>query len=417
MKILVLGAGVIGVTSAYYLARAGHRVQVIERQPGAGLETSFANGGQIAANHAHPWASPGTLITALKWLVSPGAPFRISPRADPRQWSWLLGLIRNCTAGRERLNAGRMYRIAQYSLSSLAELRQATSIQYHRTGTGILTFYRDERALGQAEARARASSGRDSSFRVLDRAGCTALEPVLARSGIRLAGGIYYPQDESGDAHAFTDALAGISAELGVDFRYGVSIDRLVADGRRITAVETDAGDFSADAYVLALGSFSPLLARPLGLHLPVYPAKGYSITLPINDPAAAPQVSLLDDEKKLVYTRLGDRLRVAGMAEIGGYDTSIPEARIASMAATAKAVFPGLDGTADLKPWAGLRPMTPDSVPLIGATPFANLHLNTGHGHLGWTMACGSGRLLADLVGGKEPGISFEGLGLERFA
>ena len=417
MKVLVLGAGVIGVTSAYYLARAGHRIRVIDRRPGAGLETSFANGGQIAASHTQPWAGPGTPATALKWLVSPGAPFRISPRADPSQWSWCLGLLRNCTAGRERVNSERMHRITQYSLSSLAELKEETSIQYHQIAKGILTYYRTERALDMAEARARAFACQDSSFRVLDRAGCIALEPVLARSKISLAGGIYYPDDESGDAHAFTGALAGISAGLGVEFSYGVSINRLAAEGRRITAVETAAGEFTADAYVLALGSTSPLLTRPLGLDLPIYPAKGYSITIPIRDPAAAPEVSLLDDAKKLVYTRLGDRLRVAGMADIGGYDTSISDVRITSMVGTVKEMFPGLVDGADLKPWAGLRPKTPDSVPLIGATPYANLYLNTGHGHLGWTMACGSGRLAADLVGGKEPGISIEGLGLDRFA
>lgn len=417
MKILVLGAGVIGVTSAYYLARAGHRVRVIERQPGAGLETSFANGGHIAASHTRPWAGPGTLITALKWLGSPGAPLRISPRADPRLWSWCLGLARNCTAGRERLNAGRMRRIARYSLSSLAELREETSIQYQQTAKGILTFYRDDRGLGQAQANALAFARLDSPSRVLDRAGCIALEPSLAHSETEIAGGIYHPEDESGDAHAFTVALAGISAGFGVEFSYGVSVNRLVADGNQITAVETDTGDFAADAYVLALGSYSPLLARPLGLDLPIYPAKGYSLTLPIDDPAAAPQVSLLDDDRKLVYTRLGERLRVAGMADIGGYDTSIPKARIASMAGAAKTLFPGLGETADLKPWAGLRPKTPDSVPLIGATPYANLYLNTGHGFLGWTMACGSGRMIADLVGGKEPGIDMADLGLERFA
>ena len=417
MKTLVLGAGVIGVASAYYLARAGHRVQVIDRQPGPGLETSFANGGQIAASHTLPWAGPGTLGTALKWLGRPGAPLRISLKADPRQWSWCLGLARNCTAGRERVNAERMHRIAQYSLSSLAELRQATSIQYQCIAKGTLTFYRRERDLGPAQAKAETFARLGSPFRLLDRAGCIAVEPALARSGTGLAGGIYFPEDESGDAYAFTGALAGISAGLGVDFRYGVTVDRLVADGNRITAVETDAGDFAADAYVLALGSYSPLLARPLGLDLPIYPAKGYSITLPIDDPSAAPEISLLDDERKLVYTRLGDRLRVAGMADIAGYDTSIPEARIASMVAAAKSMFPDLDEAADLTPWAGLRPKTPDSVPLIGATPYANLYLNTGHGYLGWTMACGSGRVVADLVGGKEPGIDMAGLGLDRFA
>ena len=417
MKTLVLGAGVIGVASAYYLARAGHRVQVIDRQPGAGLETSFANGGQISASHTQPWAGPGTLATAVKWLGRPGSPLRISFKADPRLWSWCLSLARNCTAGRERVNAERMHRIAHYSLSSLAELREETAIQYHRLAKGILTFYRQGRELGPAQARAETFARLGSPYRVLDRAGCIAVEPALARSETKLAGGIYFPEDESGDAHAFTDALAGISAGLGVEFRYGVAVKRLVAEGNRITAVETDAGAFAADAYVLALGSYSPLLARPLGLNLPIYPAKGYSVTIPIGDLAAAPEVSLLDDERKLVYSRLGNRLRVAGMVDIVGYDTSIPGARIASILEAAKSLFPGLGEAADVEPWAGLRPKTPDSVPIIGPTPYANLFLNTGHGYLGWTMACGSGRVVADLVGGKKPGIDMAGLGLDRFA
>ena len=417
MKTLVLGAGVIGVTSAYYLARAGHRVQVIDRQPGAGLETSFANGGQISASNTQPWAGPGTLATALKWLGRPDAPLRIGLKADPRFWSWCLRLVRNCTAGRERVNSERMHRIAYYSLSSLAELRQETAIQYQRLAKGILVFYRHGRDLGPAQARAETSARLGSPYRALDRAGCIALEPALARIGPKLAGGIYFPEDESGDAYAFTDALAGISAGLGVEFRYGVSVKRLVAEGNRITFVDTDAGAFPADAYVLALGSYSPLLARPLGLDLPIYPAKGYSITIPIGDPAAAPEVGLLDEERMLVYTRLGNRLRVAGMADIVGYDTSTPKARIAYIVETAKSLFPGLGEAADVEPWAGLRPKTPDSVPIIGPTPYANLFLNSGHGYLGWTMACGSGRVVADLVGGKEPGIPIAGLGLDRFA
>ena len=417
MKTLVLGAGVIGVASAYYLARAGHRVQVIDRQPGAGLETSFANGGQISASNVQPWAGPGTLATALKWLGRPDSPLRLGFNADPRFWSWCLRLARNCTAGRERVNTERMLRITHYSLSSLAELRQETAIRYQRLAKGILTFYRHGRDLEQARARAEAYAHLGSPYRALDRAGCIAVEPALARSGTRLAGGIYFPEDESGDAYAFTDALAGISAGLGIEFRYGVTVRRLAAEGNRITAAETDAGAFAADAYVLALGSYSPLLVRTLGLDLPIYPAKGYSITIPIGDPAAAPEVSLLDDDRKLVYSRLGNRLRVAGMADIVGYDTSTPKARIATIVAAATSLFPGLGEAADVEPWAGLRPKTPDSVPIIGPTPYANLFLNTGHGYLGWTMACGSGRVVADLVGGKEPGIPIAGLGLERFA
>ena len=418
MKTLVLGAGVIGVASAYYLARAGHRVQVVDRQPGAGLETSFANGGQISASHTQPWAGPGHLADALKWLGRPGAPLRIGFKADPRFWSWCLRLARNCTAGRERVNSERMHRIARYSLSSLAELRQETAIQYQRLAKGTLTFYRQERDLRIARARADSFARMGSPYQALDRAGCIAVEPAFARSGTRLAGGIYFPEDESGDAYAFTDALAGIAAGLGVEFYYGVTVRRLAAEGNRITAAETtDAGSFAADAYVLALGSYSPLLARTLGLDLPIYPAKGYSITIPIGDPAAAPEVSLLDEERMLVYTRLGDRLRVAGMADIVGYDTSTPKARIAYIVETANSLFPGLGEAADVEPWAGLRPKTPDSVPIIGPTPYTNLFLNTGHGYLGWTMACGSGRVVADLIGGEKPGIDIAGLGLDRFA
>ena len=417
MRVTVLGAGVIGVATAYYLARDGHEVTVVDRQPGPALETSFANGGQISVNHVTPWATPATPWKALKWLGRADAPLLFHLRADPALWAWSLRFLANCTRRRMWINIDRALRLALYSRNELAGLRSETGIQYDSLTRGILHIFRNagdyQEALPQVELMNRLGCVR----RVVDAGACVELEPALAGVGAQLVGGIFSPDDESGDAYTFTVRLAEICAGLGVTFRYGVRIGKPVAAAGRIESVETDGGELAGDALVVALGSYSPLLLKPLGLNLPVYPAKGYSVTLPVTDGSHAPVVSLIDDEFKMVYSRLGDRLRAAGTAEFAGYDDSVTENRGRFILCKTLELFPGCGDAADAQFWAGLRPSTPDGVPVIGATRYPNLFLNTGHGTLGWTMACGSGRLLADIIGGAVPEISIDGLGIERFS
>lgn len=415
MTVLVLGAGVVGVATAYYLARAGHAVTVVDRQPGPGLETTFANGGQISANHATPWATPRAPWQALKWLGRADAPLLVRLRADPALAAWMLRFLANCTAARMRLNTERATRIAVYSRDQLAALRAETGIDYDHRETGILHIFRSAReyeaALPQIEVMAEAGCFR----RVVDAAECVAIEPALAGAEPDLVGGIFSPDDGSGDAHLFTERLAAACTQAGARFVYGSSVRRLVAAGNRIVAAETDAGVLEADTVVVALGSYAPALLNPLGERLPIYPGKGYSVTIPVT--GAAPAVSLIDDEFKLVYSRLGERLRVAGTAEFAGYDASVTERRARFILEKALELFPACGDAEAATFWAGLRPSTPDGVPVIGrARRYANLYLNAGHGTLGWTMACGSGRALADLISGTRPEIALDGLGIDRF-
>ncbi len=417
MKVLVLGAGVVGTAAAWYLAKAGHSVAVIDRQDGAGLETSFANGGQISACHAEPWANPSVLPKMLKWMGREDAPlvFRWG-RWDPALWQWGLHFLANCTPGRTAINTERTLRVALYSRQCLQELRAATGIQYDQKTEGILHVYRDPREFAHARAAARRMQKLGLARHDQSADECVAIEPALAPVRSQLAGGILTPDDESGDAHRFTQELAALAAASGVTYHTGTTILGFKQDGDRIDEVITDCGRFSADAIVLALASYSPLLAAPLGLKLPIVPAKGYSITLPADENGGAPNVSITDDEHKLVFSRLGNRLRVAGTAEMAGWDASLNERRWRVILARAKELFPHGGDYSQAEPWAGLRPVTPDSVPILGATPIRNLWLDTGHGTLGWTMACGSGQLLADLISGRPPAIDVTGLGMERF-
>ncbi len=420
MRTLVLGAGVVGVTTAYYLAKAGHQVVVTDRQPGAGLETSFANGGQISASHADPWAGPATPLKALKWLGREDAPLIIRPRFDPALFTWLLRFLGNCTASRNRLNTERVLRLAVYARECLAGLRAETGIEYDQAERGILHVYSDPREFEQAIPKAKLMSEFGCIREVLDVDGCVAREPALAESRDMLVGGTYSPDDESGDAHVFTDKLAKICTGMGVQFRYRNQVTRLIAGGDGIMGVATTGGTLTSEDYdnfVIALGSYTPLLLRPLGIRLPVYPAKGYSVTIPTGGSEGAPKVALIDDERKIVYSRLGDRLRVAGTAELAGYDTSMRDERAHSILNAAMDLFPHCGDASKAEFWAGLRPTTPDSVPVIGRTKYRNLFLNTGHGTLGWTMCAGSGRVVADIVAGRPPEIDLDGLGLDRFA
>jgi D-amino-acid dehydrogenase len=409
MKIAVLGAGVVGVTSAWYLVNAGHEVMVIDRQAAAGLETSFANGGQISTSHAEPWANPGTPKQVLKWLGREDSPMLFRLRADPNQWAWGLAFLRECLPARARANAAQIAAINRYSRAQLLALRAETGIQYEQQTGGILRIYESRQSLDEAIAAASLEKLHGIDLRVLTTAECVALEPALADSSGRIAGGVHAPGDESGDAHKFTQDLARLSAARGVQFRYDSSVARIETGGGRVSRALLGTGEaIVADAYVMALGSYCPLLLRPIGISIPVYPLKGYSITIALAEGDVAPRVSLSDGGHKLVMSRLGNRLRVAGTAELTGYDTAINEVRCRAIVKRTFELFPKAGRPADAQFWAGLRPATPGGVPCIGRTRYPNLFLNTGHGTLGWTMACGSGAAIADIVSGKKPELGF---------
>lgn len=416
MKVVVIGAGVVGTASAWYLAKEGHEVVVVERREAAGLETSFANGGQVSPCHAEPWANPSVVPKVLKWLGREDAPllFRWN-RWDPALWAWAFRFLANCTSARAAINTERTLRVALYSRLCLQQLRAETGIAYDQKTKGILHVYRNSREFAHACAAAELMRRHGLERQPKTPADCIAIEPALAAVSPQLAGGIFTPDDESGDAHKFTTELARLAMERGVEFRWNVPVLGLARDRDRVAGLATAAGLITGDAYVLAAGCDSPLLAQPLGLRLPIVPAKGYSITVPVAGHAGAPCVSITDDEHKMVYSRLGDRLRAAGTAEMAGYDRSLNPKRIAMILDHTRTLFPDGGDFERAEPWAGLRPVTPDSVPLLGATPLANLWLNTGHGTLGWTMACGSGRVVAALVSGQRPEIDLGGLGLQR--
>jgi D-amino-acid dehydrogenase len=421
MRILVLGAGVVGTAAAWYLARSGHEVVVVERQGAAGLETSFANGGQISASNAAPWANPGVPGKILQWLGREDAPLAFRPRADWRQWWWGARFLWECLPARTRENTRHLRALALYSREALRELRRETGIAYDHLARGILHFYTDEAEFERAatEAQQGRAAGLECEVKTADE--CIEIEPALRHAADRIRGGVFVPDDESGDACKFTQALARLAeTSAGVRFLFGRSIKRLDAGGGRVRGVvlaDAAGGDetLAADAYVVALGSYSPLVLRPIGVSIPVYPLKGYSVTIPLAPGAEAPSVSLSDDAHKLVYSRLGERLRVAGTAEMSGYNTDLDEQRCAAILRRTLEVFPGVGGTGDVQYWTGLRPATPSNVPCIGRTRYANLFLDTGHGTLGWTLACGSARALVDLIAGRRPEPDFPFLGEPR--
>jgi D-amino-acid dehydrogenase len=416
VKVLVLGSGVIGVTSAYYLARAGHEVTVVDRQAEPARETSFANAGEVSPGYSSPWAGPGVPVKAVKWLLMKHGPLVIRPKLDPVMWLWLLKMLRNCTSARYAVNKRRMIPIAEYSRDCLRALRTETGIHYDERSLGTLQLFRKQQQLDHTAGDIAVLKQSGVPYEVLDRAGCIAAEPALSAVKDKIAGGLRLPQDETGDCHMFTEALAALAAKLGVQFRFNTGIKGLIADGGRIGGVVTSAGLLQADAYVVALGSWSPQLLKPLGISIPVYPVKGYSITVPITDPDGAPVSTVMDESYKVAITRLGDRIRVGGTAEISGYSDKLYDARRATLDHSLTDLFPRGGDTARATFWCGLRPMTPDGPPVIGATHYRNLHLNTGHGTLGWTMACGSGRVLADLLSGRKPDIDTTELTIGRY-
>jgi D-amino-acid dehydrogenase len=420
MKIAILGSGVVGVTSAWYLAEAGHEVVVVDRQPGPALETSFGNAGEISPGYASPWAAPGIPMKAIRWLMMRHAPLILRPHADMAMLRWLVAMLGNCNARDYAINKGRIVRLAEFSRDKLIELRAATGIAYDERTQGTLQLFREDKQLDGIAKDIAVLAADGVPFEVLDSEGCLAAEPGLAASAVPIAGGLRLPNDETGDCFKFTNALAAMAAAKGVRFLNQTTITRLVEEGGRIVRVETEAGgvpgQLVADAYLVAAGSYSPQLVAPLGIRLPVYPVKGYSITAPIVDEGRAPVSTLLDESYKVAITRLGDRIRVGGMAEISGFTTDLPEARRATLEHSVGSLFPGAGDLKAASFWCGLRPMTPDSTPVIGPTRVSNLFLNTGHGTLGWTMACGSAHVIADLIAGHRPAIEAADLAISRY-
>ncbi|HEY4542577.1 MAG TPA: D-amino acid dehydrogenase [Noviherbaspirillum sp.] len=414
MKVIVLGAGIIGTASAWFLRQAGHEVSVIERQPGPAQETSFANGGQISVSHAEPWANPTAPLKILKWLGREDAPLLFRLRADLLQWRWGLHFLRECTAARTAHNIRQIVAIAEYSRKTLQEVRNQTGIEYDALTRGILHFYTDAREFEHSLEMARLMREFGCPRESIGPDEVVGIEPALAPMRAQIVGGDYTATDESGDIYKFTTALARDAEAAGVTFHYNCSVTQLVTDAHaHVQAVEIidDSGchrNLRADAFVVALGSFSQPLLKPLGIDLLLYPGKGYSATYAITRPEEAPTVSLTDDGYKLVFSRLGERLRVAGTCELNGYGRDLNPTRCAALTRRTRELFPDACDYENPTYWTGLRPLTPSNLPYIGRTRYPNLYLNTGHGTLGWTMGCGSGRAIADIVDGKRPEVDF---------
>ena len=421
MKILVLGGGIIGVSTAWWLSQAGHEVIIVDRCAGPAQETSFANGGQISVSYAEPWANPQAPLKLFKWMFKDDAPLLFRPQLDWRQWVWGALFLRECLPGRLALNIRAMVSMAQYSRDTLGQMRAALGIEYHQQTRGILNFYRDHTEFEASQHAADVMRDYGVDRRVVSADEVVAIEPALAMHRSSIVGGDFTVDDESGDAYLFTVELAKRAQQAGVQFRFSTSATRFITEGGRAKSVEVidEHGQYeslSADAFVVAMGSFTPQLLNPLGVHCPIYPTKGYSASFPILDTHLAPTVSLTDSSHKVVYTRLGQTLRMAGTAELSGYSRDLNPIRCQAMLAQARELFPDALDYNRVQYWSGLRPSTPSNVPLIGATRVANVFVNSGHGTLGWTMGVGSGKALADLISGQRPEPEFPYLGQSVF-
>jgi len=416
MRVLVLGGGVIGVSAAYYLTRAGHEVELVERRAAAAMETSFANAGEVSPGYSAPWAGPGVPIKAIHWMLMQHSPLVIWPLLDPAMWRWGAMMLANCTARAYAINKSRMVPIAEYSRDCMKALRTSTGLSYDERALGTLQLFRKQKQLDGTAKDIEVLRQYGVPYEVLDRTGFVRVEPGLAHTQHKFVGALRLPGDETGDCHLFTQRLAAMAATRGATLRFDTTILGIERAGDRIAGVRTTAGLLAADAVVMALGSYTPLMLKTLKLRIPVYPVKGYSITLPIVDASRAPESTIMDETHKVAVTRLGNRIRVGGTAELAGYSLALREARRATLTHVVSDLFPGGGDLARAEFWCGLRPMTPDGTPIIGPTPIANLFLATGHGTLGWTMAAGTGRVLADLISGRKPEIDLEGLTMERY-
>jgi D-amino-acid dehydrogenase len=417
MKVLILGAGVIGTTAAYALAGEGHDVTVIERQPDVARETSFANAGEVSPGYSAPWAGPGVPMKAIKWLLMHHRPLVVRTPWNPTLVAWAMQMLRNCTQARYDLNKGRMVRLAEYSRDQMVDLRAATGIRYDERTQGTLQLFRTHAQLDGTGADIEILKRYGVKWELLDMNGCVQHEPALQHTRDKFVGGLRLPGDETGDCHLFTQEAAKLAVLCGANFRFNTRIARIEMDGNRVTGVTLDQGErVQADALIVALGAHSTAMVAPLGLKLPVYPVKGYSITVPITDASRAPESTVMDETHKVAVTRLGSRIRVGGTAELAGFDLRLHEARRRTLEHVVTDLFPGGGDVSRASFWCGLRPMTPDGTPVVGATPIAGLFLATGHGTLGWTMAAGTARVVADLVAARKPAIDMEGLGLDRY-
>ncbi|MFZ5548051.1 MAG: D-amino acid dehydrogenase [Pseudomonadota bacterium] len=415
-KVLVLGSGVIGTSIAYYAAKAGHEVTVVDRQPGPALETSFANAGEVSPGYSSPWAGPGVPLKAIQWMLMRHSPLVIWPLLDPAMWRWGLRMLANCTEKAYALNKSRMVPIAEYSRDCLKALRAETGIAYDDRALGTLQLFRTQKQLDGTAKDIEVLKQYGVPYELLEHAGFVRVEPALHLTQEKFVGALRLPGDETGDCQLFTTRLAEMAKALGVRFHFDTRIDAIEHDSRQVTGVRTGAGTLVADRYVAALGSFTPQMVRPLGLDLPVYPIKGYSITVPITNPRGAPESTVMDETHKVAVTRLGDRIRVGGTAEIAGFSLALREARRETLTHVVTDLFPTGGDVGKASFWCGLRPMTPDGTPLVGPTAVPNLLLATGHGTLGWTMAAGTGRVITDLISGRKPEISLDGLTLDRY-
>ena len=416
MKVIVLGSGVIGTSVAYYLAKSGHQVEVIDRQAGAALETSFANAGEVSPGYSSPWAGPGVPMKAIKWMLMRHSPLVIWPVLDPNMWRWGLSMLANCTEKAYAINKSRMVPIAEYSRDCLKELRADTGIAYDDRAQGTLQLFRTQAQMDGIAKDVEVLQDYKVPFEVLDRAGFVKAEPALKLTQEKFVGALRLPGDETGDCFTFTNRLAEMAEALGVKFRYNTRIDGIEVSGGNVSGVHTSAGTMTADYYVTALGSFTPQLVKPIGIHIPVYPVKGYSITVPITDANFAPESTIMDESHKVAVTRLGDRIRVGGTAELAGFDMTLRESRRDTLNHVLTDLFPKGGDVSKATFWCGLRPMTPDGTPIVGRTPYANMMLATGHGTLGWTMAAGTARIIDDLISGRKPQISLDGLSMDRY-
>jgi len=415
MKVLILGSGVVGVASAWYLAQAGHEVTVVDRTSGPAEETSAGNAGQISPGYASPWAAPGIPLKAVKWMFQRHSPLSIRPDGSAFQLQWMWEMLKNCTLPHYHENKSRMVRIAEYSRDCLKELRATTGIEYEGRQGGTLQLFRTEQQYANAAKDIEVLREAGVPYRLVESAELPSIEPALSATRHKLTGGLQLPNDETGDCKLFTQRLAAMAEQAGVTFRYNVTIDRLLREGNSITGIRCGSETLTADRYIVACGSYSTELLKDI-VSVPVYPLKGYSLTIPIKNYDAAPVSTVLDETYKIAVTRFDDRIRVGGMAEIVGFNTKLLPARRETLEMVVSDLYPEGGQIEQATFWTGLRPMTPDGTPIVGRTPLANLYLNTGHGTLGWTMACGSGKLIADIISGKTPDIAVDDLSVMRY-
>ncbi|NLJ92681.1 MAG: D-amino acid dehydrogenase [Aeromonadales bacterium] len=416
MKVLVLGSGITGITSAWYLAEQGHEVVVIDRQPDAAEETSFGNAGQLSFGMSSPWAAPGIPLKAIKWMFQSHAPFKVRPSLNPAQWQFMLSMLANCNEKSYNINKSRMVRVSEYSRHCINTLQDQLALPFEQRKQGLLQVFRTQKQIDDAAKDIKVLNAFDVPHAMLNVEECIAQEPALARVKDKLVGGLHFPEDQTGDCNIFTKSLRKKCQEKGVVFKFNTDIKALLNDGDTITGVDTSNGIETADQVLVCMGSYSPFLLNPLGMRLPVYPIKGYSLTIDVKDDADAPQSTVMDETYKVAITRFDKRIRAAGTAELADFNDDMPKARLATIADSVTSLFPEGGNIETAEYWTGFRPATPDGTPIIGATPYKNLWLNTGHGTLGWTMGAGSGKLIADLISGNEPEIDNSGLAYSRY-